>query len=222
LRAFPGLENKVVLMRHGLFSIYDRRSEARQALRKHLGISEDQVVLLFCGAIRPYKNIDSVIAALKDPRCSNVVLVVSGKESSYTSASAVEPLARTKDLAEKEGVVDRIKLLPGFRNRTEMAELFEAGDALVLPYLRGYGSGMLLLGMAFGKHILSTQTGGAEEYLKSYGKYTLLKGSAATDVAEGIGEFLAGTTCDTPVNTTEFAWTRIARQALQNLNEAFA
>jgi glycosyltransferase involved in cell wall biosynthesis len=221
LRIFPALDGRVTLMRHGLFSIYGRRTGARQCLRKRLGIADDQVALLFCGAIRPYKNIDSVITALKDKRCRNVVLVVSGKESSYSPPSASEPLSRTRRLAEKEGVLDRIKLLPGFLKRTEMAELFEAGDAVVLPYVRGYGSGMLLLGMAFEKHILSTETGGAEEYLKSYGRYTLLRGTAAVDVAEGICEFLEEGHVETPVDTSELAWSNIARQALENLNETF-
>lgn len=221
LQGFPGLDSRVTLMRHGLFSIYGRRAGAREGLRKHLGIAEDQVALLFCGAIRPYKNIDSVIAALKDQRCRNVVLVVSGKESAYSPASSSEPLSRTRRLAEKEGVLDRIKLLPGFLKRSEMAELFEAGDAVVLPYLRGYGSGMLLLGMAFEKHILSTETGGAEEYLKPYGRYTLLRGAAAADVAEGICEFLEEGRRETPGDTSELAWSNIARQALENLNETF-
>src|SRR6185312_6505932 len=221
LRIFPVLDGRVALMRHGLFSIYDRKAGARQDLRKRLGIADDQVALLFCGAIRPYKNIDSVITALKDKRCRNVVLLVSGEESSYSPASASEPLSRTRRLAEKEGVLDRIKLLPGFLKRVEMAELFEAGDAVVLPYVRGYGSGMLLLGMAFEKHILSTETGGAEEYLKSYGRYTLLRGTAGADVAQGICEFLEEGQVEMPVDTSELAWSKIARQALENLNETF-
>lgn len=221
LRTFPSLDGRVALMRHGLFSIYGRRAGAREDLRKRLGIADDQVALLFCGAIRPYKNIDSVITALKDKRCRNVVLVVSGKESSYSPASASEPLSRTRRLAEKEGVLDRIKLLPGFLKRTEMAELFEAGDAVVLPYIRGYGSGMLLLGMAFEKHILSTEAGGAEEYLKPYGRYTLLRGPTAADVAEGIYQFLEGGRLETPADTSALAWANIARQALDELNETF-
>jgi glycosyltransferase involved in cell wall biosynthesis len=214
---FTFAASRVVLMHHGLYTIYPRRTEARQAVRKRLGIEDSQTMLLCCGSIRPYKNVSATIEAMKDPRCAGTVLVISGMEQEEGS----DPLEHTRSDVERAGVADRVRLLPGLKPREEMAELFEACDVLMLPYLESYSSGLLLLGMTFGKHIVMTRTGGAEESLALYKEHTLLEGTSADCIAAGIARAdyrIRNCPAQTLV-TPELDWRQIAKTAMNDIEE---
>jgi glycosyltransferase involved in cell wall biosynthesis len=212
----PELEAKLRIAPHGLYTLYPRRPLARDRVRQQLAVAPDQAIVLFCGGIRPYKNIDAVLEAMRDARLQRAVLVVAGVEAHYPDCVPGDGLGRTRRLAERMGIADRVRLIPRGLSIVEMAELFEAGDIKVLPYLKGYGSGMLLLAMTFGKHIVSTRTGGVEEYLQKYSRSTLLNGATAADVAGGLACALEQR--DHPAGTFELPaaleWPSIARQAL--------
>jgi glycosyltransferase involved in cell wall biosynthesis len=184
LSLFPNLAAKVLVSRHGMHSVFMRHPEARSGWRNRLGLRTNDIALLCCGAIRPYKNVDRVIEALLDARCEDSVLIVAGKEP----GNDPDPLRRTRALVTELGLSERTRLLPGFLSFSEMAELFEAADVLVLPYIQGYGSGLLLQGMSFGNYIISTRTGGADEYLAHYPLATLIEGAGSDDIAAGIAD----------------------------------
>ena len=219
---FPGCARKVIVARHGLYTMYPRAAAGERAgVRRDLDISCDQTALLFFGGVRPYKNIDGVLGALRDPRCAQTVLVVSGKESGYPDLVPQDALGRTRKLAQQLGVADRVRLIPRHLNVAETAGLFAAADCLVLPYRKSYGSGLLLLGMTFGKHVIATRTGGIEEYLQHYPCHTLLEGPEAGQIAEGIAHFLgaaATRTSGPPVDTKDLEWPNVALGILGQLN----
>ena len=216
LSAYPQVAAKTIVCLHGAYSIYLRRPEARDRVRQQLGVAPDQPLILFCGAIRPYKNIDAVLHAMRDPRYSEAVLAVAGTEAGFADGVAGDSLGRTRRIARELGIEDRMRLMPRHLSISEMSELFEAGDIKVLPYLKGYGSGMLLLAMTFGKYIVSTRTGGADEYLESYPRATLLQGPSSEEVADGIAEAIARLDDPAPpASLSHLQWPAIARQALE-------
>lgn len=212
---FPGMEGKIIVSRHGLFTVFPRRPEARAAVREQLGIREDDMALLCCGAIRPYKNIDGVIEALRDPRCAKPLLIVAGQEP----GNAADPLEHTRQMVEQFGLRDRVRLLPKFLSFTDMAELFEASDVVMLPYAKGYGSGLLLQAMTFGKLIVSSRTGGADEYLEKYPRAVLLEGASVSEIADGIAKATAQmmTNVAPGPEVPELKWTNIAADLLSQL-----
>ena len=187
--AWPEFASKAAILPHGLYTIYPERMEARARVRSDLGVQPHQRIVLFCGGIRPYKNIDATVEALADSRCSEAVLVVAGQEREFADATD-DPLGHTRRLAKQFGIEDRIRLIPRYLSILELADLFAAGDMQALPYLKSYGSGMLLLGMTLGKHIITTRTGGAEEYLQQYPAATLLNGSGPLQICDGLADAL--------------------------------
>ncbi len=208
---------KVCVTPHGTYTSYPRRPGARERVRAKWGIGEHETVLLFCGAIRPYKNPDAVLGAMADPACDGTVLVVAGREAHFADGSADDPLGRTRRMAAAAGLADRVKLIPRMLDRTEMADLMEAGDIMVLPYLKSYGSGMLMLGMTFGKHIVATATGGMDEHLRGYGRYTLLASPGRESVRDGIAAALRSRGSD-GAPSPELEWRNIAAKALKEMN----
>jgi glycosyltransferase involved in cell wall biosynthesis len=220
---FPEFRDRLFVSPHGLYTIYPRCPQARERRRKELGLGERQLVALVCGGIRPYKNVDALIAALADPRCAQAALVVAGEESGYDDGSSLDPLARTRRLAIEAGVADRVRLIPRFLRSTEIAELVEAVDILALPYRKGFGSGLLLLGMTFGKHVLITDTGGAGEYVGDYPAHTLLRGIAVPDVAAGLRRAMdsIGSQAAAPApRSPRLEWPAIAQRSLAALQGA--
>lgn len=176
LQEFPSLDPKNIAIHPiGLYSLfYRRRPDQRESVRQELRIPSDQPMLLACGLIRPYKNLDSVLTALAAPEFSRTVLTIAGRESGFPDSDAADPLRRSRQTVERLGLTDRVRLIPRFLSNEEWAALFEAADALLLPYKEGYGSGLLLMGMTFGKHLLTTPIGGAEEYLAHYPNHTIV------------------------------------------------
>ena len=185
---FPEVEEKTIISRHGLYTIYPRVPQERERMRTSLGIAPEQVAILVFGGIRPYKNTDSVIHALKSPKFDRTVLVVAGYEAGYPDLIPGMPLGRAQRLAEQVGVMDKIRFMPGPHSILQTSSIFEAADGLILPYFESYGSGALLLGMTFGKYILATPTGGMEEYLAEYPTHTILKSATVADIQSGLEE----------------------------------
>jgi glycosyltransferase involved in cell wall biosynthesis len=175
---------------------------------------------LFFGGVRPYKNVDALLHALREMAPYDPVLVISGAESGYNDLVPGEMLGRTARLAEQIGVTDRIRFLAGEKDLTRTAELFEAADIVPLPYLKNYGSGILLLAITFGNFIVASRTGGMEEYLVHYPRHVLLEGLTLPEVVRGMC-FAMEAVCNTPrptVPPAEFDWTRIATNLLEQLN----
>jgi glycosyltransferase involved in cell wall biosynthesis len=192
VRLFPKCNRKTLLMRCGMYTMFPRIQGEMGEIREKLGIPKEAPVLLFYGSVRPYKNIDAVLESLADQRSGDSVLIVAGRESGYPDVVHGDPLGRTRRIASSLGVFDRVRLLPGLLDLKSTSELFEMADVLLLPYLKSYGSGVLLLGMTFGMHIVATRTGGMEEYLAEYPAHTFLDGPDTESVAQGIERALRG------------------------------
>ncbi len=220
VRLFPGVEHKIIVARLGLYTMFPRVPRARKRVREALEIPQNKTALLFFGGVRPYKNIDSVLTAMTNPELGEPILVVAGAESGYTDCTPDDPLGRTRRIAKNLGIAGRVRLLPGPLDLQRTAELFEASDVLVLPYLKSYGSALLLLGMTFGKFIAATETGGMEEYLASYPRNILLKGPSPTDVTKGLALAIHGSKGQPnseAASMPELMWTNIARDVLTKI-----
>lgn len=217
---FPEVLGKTRVMNHGLYTLYHRRPEAREATRRRLGIEPHHVALLSFGPIRPYKNVEAVITALSAGCNGRTVLVLVGREKGYPDCVPGDPLGRTRRLAEQLGVGDRVRFVGHGVDFAETAEIFEAADVLVLPYRKNYGSGVLLLGMTFGKFIVASRTGGMDEYLHQYPPHEILKSDETEDVVTAIERAIRRVSeggVAPPPPMPYLHWTNIARVALDVL-----
>ena len=225
LQVFPESAGRILIAPHGVYTTYPRKADARKKMRGQLGLPDEQTVCLLCGAIRPYKNVDGVLGALADSRCSELILIVAGQEAGYKNSSSNDPLARTRAIARELGVAERVLFIPRFLDTSEIAELLEGSDVLVLPYLKNYGSGLLLLGMTFGKYVVATDVGGAGEYLASYSRRILLNGPEIPNVALGLcqaADMIARNGRNsTPEPLPDLEWPTIARNVLAALTKQF-
>ena len=217
----PELADKVVVSRIGMYTMYPRFPDARDRVRRQLRVDPGEPLILFCGAIRPYKNLDGVLDAMQSESLRRATLVVAGVESHYPDLIPDDPVGRARHRANDLGIGPRVRLIPRHTTNPELAELLEASDIVALPYLKEYASGsaVLLLAMSFGKFVVATNTSGFDEYLAQYPRSILLadtsRGSIASALAAAMERVSSGFT-ETPL-IEDLQWTAIARKLVSDL-----
>jgi len=179
---FPRVGSKTVVIPHGAYTIYPRDPTARERLRARLGIANGARVVLFAGAVRPYKNITAAIDAFAMLALDDVILLVAGREQGAPSGN---PLAATTSYVEQAGLASKVRFYGGYLDIPEMGALYEAADILLLPYLKSYGSGQLMLAVTFGKYVVATRPG-MEDVLVRYPRAVVLDAPDALSVRDGL------------------------------------
>ena len=125
----------------------------REEARERLGIPPQDKVLLFFGQIVPYKGLEFMLQALPallaaDP---DYRLLIAGKVKRGHEAY-------WKGLQESllAPVAQRVDARIGHIAEHEVEHYFRAADALVLPYVEIYQSGVLFLSYRFGLPVVAT------------------------------------------------------------------
>lgn len=132
-------------------------SQAVAATRRRL--RDPGLLLLFFGAVRPYKGLDVALEALAqvDPAL-DARLVVAGR--------FWEGPARYEALIDRLGLHGRVEIRAGYVTNEETALLFSAADGVVLPYRSATQSGVAQLAFAYGKPVVATSVGGLPEAIE--------------------------------------------------------
>jgi glycosyltransferase involved in cell wall biosynthesis len=139
--------------------------------RRRLGIREREQIILFFGAIRPYKGLEYLVAAFQQiaPGNRNYRLIIAGERKGGAETYLAEIQQTISQSVSREQIVQKIEYIPD--EETEL--YFKAADILVLPYTHVFQSGVLFLGYSFGLPVIATDVG-----------------SLADDIVEGRTGFL--------------------------------
>jgi glycosyltransferase involved in cell wall biosynthesis len=153
--------------------------------RKHLGLPENEKIILFFGFIRKYKGLDLLFEAMSllkniQPPTSNIKLLVAGEfyenEKSY------------HELIEKLGIKDQLFLRTDFIPDAEVKYYLCAADAVVQPYRNATQSGVTPLAYHFEKPMLVTNVGGLPSLVPDK-KAGLVVEPDPASIAAGIRQF---------------------------------
>lgn len=148
---FGIIKNKVVVMEHGSNDAVELSHLKPDQAREILGFDANDIVLMFFGAVAPYKGLDILLDALVDH--TQVKLLVAGRcpNSEYGN----EIRKRISDLVSEGQAVWK----EGFLSESEISTVFAASSAVVLPYRHIDQSGVLLLSLSLGIPMISTNVG---------------------------------------------------------------
>ena len=132
-----------------------------QEARASLGIPPLSKVLLFCGQIRPYKNLLQLIHAFRQLPDLEGVLYIAGRP---------HPPAFI-ELLETEAALDpRVQLHPSFIPKDKVQVYLRAADLVILPYREILNSGSALLALSFDRPILVPRKGSLSELQAQVGE----------------------------------------------------
>lgn len=126
--------------------------------RALLGLKTQQPILLCAGTLRPYKNVEGLIAAFKQlPQTQRGLLLIAG------SAKSKEYLASLE--AEAEGI-DDIRFDARYLSDQELPIYLAAADLVLLPYHSILTSAMLLCALSYARPVLAPNFGPVGEIVR--------------------------------------------------------
>ena len=169
------------LVSHPLYDNFGAIISKAEA-RKHLGLPENEKIILFFGFIRKYKGLDllfEAMARLKNtqPQTSNLKLLVAGE--------FYEDEKQYHEQIKKLGIKDQLILKTGFIPDSEVKYYLCAADAVIQPYRNATQSGVTPLAYHFEKPMLVTDVGGLPSLVPD-GKAGLVVEPEPAAIAEGI------------------------------------
>jgi beta-1,4-mannosyltransferase len=153
---------KIVCIPHGNYIGVYPNVVSNEEARYKIGISSEELVFLFLGLIRPYKGVNDLVDQFKRLEAPNVRLVIAGKPISSESVG---------ELKERIGNDDRISLIPGYVQDTDLQFYFGSADVAVYPYKEVLTSGAIVLGMSFAKACVAPRIGCIPDYLDEHGAF---------------------------------------------------
>lgn len=189
----------------------------RAAARRHVGVDEDAVVLLFVGRIQPLKAPDVLVrAAAKmieaDPslRGRLVVAILGGLSGAgVKKPSWLGDLATELGLAGKLGQADVVQFVPP-TSRATLAQWYRAADITCVPsYSESFGL-VAVEALASGVPVVAARVGGLPIAVGEAG--VLIDGHDPARWAAVLGELLADKgrleqmARQGPMHATQFSW----------------
>ncbi len=151
--------------------------------RKHLGIAENEKLILFFGFIRKYKGLDLLLeamAVLKKQGETGIKLLVAGE--------FYEDAAPYHEQVKKLSLEDQLILKTEFIPDSEVKYYLCAADAVIQPYRNATQSGVTPLAYHFEKPMVVTNVGGLPT-LVPHEKVGLVVEPTPVAIAAGILKF---------------------------------
>ena len=169
--------------------LYDNFGEAlpKQAARKHLGLPENEKIILFFGFIRKYKGLDLLLESMQlisneQSEISNLKLLVAGEF--YEDKKPYE------EQIEQLGIANSLILRTDFIADSEVKYYLSAADFVIQPYKNATQSGVTPLAYHFNKPMLVTNVVGLPSLVPDR-KVGLIAEPNAQAIADKIVELYA-------------------------------
>ncbi len=136
---------------------------AQTEARAHIGLPQEEKVIVYVGRMLPRKDIRNIVRALallsEDENNAPVTLMVVGGESVEPDPVATPEIGELQRLAAELGVLDRVRFI-GKRQANELRYYYSAGDVVVTtPWYEPFGL-TPLEAMACGRPVIGSAVGG--------------------------------------------------------------
>ena len=138
-------EIPVYVVPHGHFGGCYPDAISRPEARQKLELGSEELVFLFIGQLRRYKNVIRLIECFRDAAHQDWRLVVAGEPRDTKLEAEVAALAST---------CSQVTLLLEFIPNDQLQVYLRASDLVVLPYMEILNSGAAILALSFGRPVL--------------------------------------------------------------------
>jgi len=165
----------------------DNRAPQKEA-RRFLGLPEDKVVFLHFGSLHSGKDIETVLAAIRD--IPDVLLI-------YAGAIQVRLFLMTRQaltgLVQHYGLQDRVIIKDYYIPEEEKKYYFSAADATILSYKRDFiqTASVLWEAAKFGSPAIASDVGELGELVKRYKLGLVFEAENAASLKDALSRFLS-------------------------------
>ena len=163
--AFGAKEQRVTVIPFGINDTMPHSELKPAAARQRLGMAVNGRAVLFFGQIAPYKGLEYLIAAVAvlAKTGEDVRLIVAGRVKRGSEGYWGSIRRSITDLGIEDFVVQKIRFIPD----DEVETYFKAADAVVIPYVDIFQSGVPFLAFSFGLPVIATDVGSLREDVTS-------------------------------------------------------
>jgi glycosyltransferase involved in cell wall biosynthesis len=181
MKHFKASPSKIVTIPHGDFEGYYPNSISRDKARAQLGISQDLIVFLYFGLIRPYKNIESLLESERLVNLDNILIVIAGHADDAGYVGELSKMATGRP---------QIRFIDRWIEDDEIQTFFNASDCVVLPYRTIFTSGAAMLARTYNRPVIMKACGFSRYYLN--GRNSIILGEAdPKQIAHAIKDFVS-------------------------------
>ncbi len=180
---------KITVIPYGINEVIPTRQVTRREARILLGLREDDRVLLFFGQIAPYKGLQYLVSALTAlaRTAAPVSLVIAGK----IKKGHAEYWRRIQRSIAESDIGDRVYPRIEFIPDADVEPYFVAADAVVIPYIDIFQSGIPFLAFSFGVPVIATDVGSLREDIIDGKTGFICRPGDSGDLAETIRRYFA-------------------------------
>jgi glycosyltransferase involved in cell wall biosynthesis len=150
-------EGKATVIPFGINNTIPTSDITPAVAKQRFGLGRDERTLLFFGQIAPYKGLEYLVDALAllARRGERIRLLIGGKikRGNADYWEKIQKAIEVHDIGHL--VVQRIQFIPD----EEVEPYFKAADAVVIPYLSVFQSGVPFLAFSFGVPVIATDVG---------------------------------------------------------------
>lgn len=158
---FPDLADRPRwIVPHGSYRERYPAPAAPAEARHRLELSDDDVVLVHVGFIRPYKNVPHLVRTFHAVTAPTMRLLIAGQPASASLRDEIAAAARGDA---------RIRLHVGYVPDAQLADYLASADLVVLPYAEILNSGTALLALSFNRPVLVPARGAMQELQQDIG-----------------------------------------------------
>jgi D-inositol-3-phosphate glycosyltransferase len=176
---------KITRIQHGTYlDICPTPRMSRGDAKRSLGLHANADVVLFFGAIAPYKGLDVLIQSFTKVAHDNpnAHLVIAGYPH--------EDFAPYQQTIDASDVRQRVRVDLRYVPFAEFPKYFGAADVVVFPYRRIQQSGALQLAYAYGRPVVATNVGGLGEEVIQDRTGIIVRAEDSRALAVAIGDVL--------------------------------
>ncbi len=177
---------RTVVIPHGSYGFFrGRQVPDRGPARRKIGVPDRGGVILFFGAIRPYKGLHTLIEAFGElvTQGREIYLVIAGQVLVGTEAEYHDAIGRA-------GVTDRVLFRHEYVPFEEVSDYFAAADVVALPYTHIYDSGVLHIAYALGVPVVATPVGSFLDHVQDGETGLVVRTGDARGLAEALARVL--------------------------------
>jgi D-inositol-3-phosphate glycosyltransferase len=213
--------DRVTVIPFGINNTIHDTGMTQAAARQQLGIGGSDRTLLFFGQIAPYKGLEYLIraVAMLAKRGDHVRLIIAGKVKRGSEDYWRHVQRLIAELGISELAAQRVQFIPD----DQVEPYFKAADAVVIPYVDIFQSGVPFLAFSFGLPVIATDVGSLREDVTSE-TGLLCRPKDPADLARAIADFYRRGTCwgssDVRANIRRFAEDRHSWETVSDRTKA--
>ncbi|MGJ5640604.1 hypothetical protein [Formosa sp. S-31] len=168
-----------IVISHSLYKCSYKIEDKFEA-RKRLGFRKDSFIVIAPGRVRNLEERKLIIKSFKKLKVKHKQLIVprmlwKKSDIEFKGRWRLRKIIDVKDLIERLYNFNwnrRCYFNYGFLEHSKLSELVSAADVVFIPRFNSLNSGVLFLGLTFGKVIVGPRTGNLTEILDKYECYS--------------------------------------------------